>query len=53
MGRHGEEAAAAISALERGLALLHLAGFNLLVEPDFERVRRLAGPDAAVPGREP
>ncbi len=50
MGRHEEGAVA--SSLEHGLSRLHLAGFNLLVEPDFERVRRLAGPDPDALGRE-
>lgn len=53
VGREEDGPATAATALARGLAHLHLTGFNLLVEPDFERVRRLAGPDPAARGREP
>ncbi len=53
VGREDDGPATAATSLGRGLAQLHLTGFNLLVEPDFERVRRLAGPDPAAPGREP
>jgi hypothetical protein len=41
VGREDGGADTALTALARGLEELHLAGFNLLVEPDFERVRRL------------
>lgn len=45
VGREDGEEAAAAAALARGLDKLRLAGFNLLVEPDFERVRRLVVAD--------
>lgn len=40
LGRGSGEAAPAAEALRQAVAGLNLAGFNLLVEPDFELVRR-------------
>ena len=41
LGRHSSDEEAPVARdLRAGLAGLHLAGFNVLVEPDFELVRR-------------
>jgi hypothetical protein len=40
LGRDSEEATPAAGVLRQALTFLNLAGFNLLVDPDFELVRR-------------
>lgn len=46
LGRHSSDAEAPLARdLRAGLAGLHLAGFNVLMEPDFELVRRNFGGD--------
>jgi len=39
LGRSDESATAREETLARGLSLLHLVGFNILLEPDFDRIR--------------
>jgi hypothetical protein len=43
LGRSGEDQTAVARELRRAIAGLDLAGFNLLVEPDFDLVRRNFG----------
>ena len=40
LGRGGEEQSPLARDLQRGIARLNLVGFNLLVDPDFDLVRR-------------
>ena len=40
LGRDSEEATPAAGVLRQALTFLNLEGFNLLVDPDFELVRR-------------
>lgn len=47
LGRSGDKGTE--GKVVAGLSLIHLAGFNILLEPDFERIRGIFAPDWQAP----